>query len=283
MSGLDKLLKQVQEKGEDQSVAKSGGGDYSPPEAGLTGARLVGYYEVGMHEFEFENKKKTQNEVHLVFELIGKKHPPRENDSGEKFPIRITLKMGLSLNEKAWFHKIFSKLRTDEKHFIELLGKPVLLNIVHKASKRDKDKVFAEIEKDSIRKPVIQVPEMVDGEATGNLIDQPFAVGAALSELKAFVWEFADAEMWDSIYIPGEYEERKDKDGKVTSPARSKNVLQLLIASALNFKGLPCYDYAASKLLGDGKVDKEGVDALDTAVGDVDNEADEEDAMPGVN
>lgn len=281
---LDKLLKQVQEKGVDQSKATAGGGDYTPPEKGVTGARLVGYYEVGQHEFEFEGKKKTQNEVQLVFELIGKKHPPRVLDNGEKIPVRMTVVTNLSQNEKAWFYKWFSALRTEETHFIQLLGKPLLLEVEHEQGKRDKDKVFARIKKDSIRKPIISVP-IVDenGEQTGDFEEKPFNVGPAITPLGGFVWDFADAESWDALYIPGEYEERKDKDGKVTHEARSKNVIQLKIASALNFKGLPCYDYAASKLVGDGKVTKEGVDALDKEVGDVDNTGpDEDDPMEGV-
>lgn len=276
---LDKLLKQVQEKGQDQSVATSGGGDYTPPEAGQTGARIVSYYEIGKHESEFEGKKKTQDEVVIVFELIGKKHPPKELDGGVKVPVRLSLTLNLSTNEKAAYFKMFSRLRTDEKHFVQLLGKPVLLNVVHvERGAEGKKKTYANIDKETIRKPIIQVPEMEDGEPTGNLLEQVFPVGAALTELKAFVWDFADAEMWDSIFIEGEYPERKDEKGKVIAEAKSKNAIQLKIASALNFKGLPCYDYAASKLVG-GTVTKEGVDALDEAVGDVDN-AKSDDAPP---
>ena len=278
---LDKLLKQVQEKGQDQSVASAGGGDYTPPEAGQTGARIVAYYEVGQHESEFEGKKKTNNEVIIVFELIGKKHPPKELDGGVKLPVRLSLRMNLSTNEKAAYFKMFSRLRTDEKHFVQLLGKPVLLNVVHKErGEGERKRVYANIDKDSVRKPIIQVPEVEDGEPTGNLLEQVLPVGPALTELKAFVWDFADAEMWDSIYIEGEYPERKDeKTGKVIAEARSKNTIQLEIAKALNFKGLPCYDYAASKLVG-GTVTKEGVDALDEAVGDVDNAQGDEDDKP---
>lgn len=281
---LDKLLNKIATQGQDQTVAQSGGGDYTPPSKGVTGARLVGYYEVGQHEFEFEGKKKTQNEVQLVFELIGPKHPPREVD-GKKIPVRITVTTNLSLNEKAWFFKWFSALRTEEKQFVQLLGKPLLLEIVHdEKEKNGKKTVYANVKKDSIRKPVVMVPS--DPTDIGSeLVERDYPVGPALSELKLFYWEFSDADMWDSIYIEGEYAERKDeKTGKVISPARSKNVIQQKIASALNFKGLPVYDYAASKLSG-GSVTREGVEALDDAVGDVDNGEppfDVDDPMGGV-
>ena len=283
---LDKLLNKVATQGKDQSVASAGGGDYTPPEAGQTGARIVAYYEVGQFESEYEGKKKTNDEVIIIFELVGKKHPPKELDGGVKVPVRISLRLNLSTNEKAAYFKMFSRLRTEEKHFVQLLGSAVLLNVVHKErGEGDKKRVYANIDKDTVRKPIIQVPEMEDGEPTGNLLEQVFPVGAAISELKAFVWDFADADMWDSIYIEGEYPVRKDeKTGKVIAEAKSKNAIQLEIARSLNFKGLPCYDYAASKLVG-GTVTREGVDALDAVVGDVANDKptfDEDDPMKGV-
>lgn len=257
---LDNLLKQVADKGPDQSVAQRGGGDYTPPAAGLTGARLVGYHEVGIHEFEYEGKKKTQNEVQLVYELIGPKHPPREVN-GEKHPVRLSLTLNCSSNEKAAFFKIFSRVRTEEKHFAQLLGKPVILKVVHTKRNEGKpnERTYANIEKDSINKPFVQTLD-----DSGDVVDKPLEVGAALTPLSAFVWDFATPEMWDSIFIEGEYEERKDeKTGEVIAPAKSKNVIQEKIMSAINFKGLPCYDYAV------GKVSKEGTEALDAVVGDV--------------
>lgn len=268
---LDALLNKVATQGKDQSVASGGSFDYTPPAAGVTTARIVGYYEQGKHEFEFEGKKKTQDEVAIVFELTGKQHPHIETDNGP-VPVRMTLNIGLSTNEKAHYFKIFSRLRTEERHFVQLLGHGVLLEVVHKKGKNDPNKTFAEIDKASIRKPVMPVPQLVDGIPTGEFVDTVIPVPQQITPLGAFVWDFADAEMWDSIFIEGEYPERKDeKTGKVVAEARSKNRIQLKIASALNFKGLPCYDYAAAKLSGSTTVTKEGVDALDAVVGDVAN------------
>jgi len=258
---INDLIKKVQTKGADQSVATTGGGDYTPPTAGVTGARLVGYYEVGQHAGEYQGKPKVNNTVKLVYELIGSKHPPRETDGGEKIPVRLTLTLNLSTNEKAGYYKIFSRLRDeDTKHMVQLLGKPVMLTVVHKERGEGQNKrVYANIDKDSIKKPIIQ---QLDPE-TQDVVEVPFNVGPALSELKAFVWDFADAEMWDSIFIEGMWEERKDDKGVVTSPARSKNVLQEEISRALNFKALPCYEYAAKKITKDDSA------ALDESIGDV--------------
>lgn len=279
---LDKLLNKVASQGQDQTQAQTFEGG-QPIAAGLTGARLVGYFEVGQHESTYKGETKTQNEVQLVFELIGNKHPPKDIN-GEKVPVRITATTNLSLNEKAWFYKWFSALRVDEKHFVQLLGKPLLLEIEHEEKIKDGQKrVYANIKKESLRKAIISVPS--DPNDIGSeLVEKPYPVGPALTELKAFVWEFSDPEMWDSIFIPGEYPERKDeKTGKVIRPAEPKNRLQLKIASALNFKGLPVYDYAAAKLAGNESVTKEGVEALDDAVGDVSNAAqDADDPMAGI-
>lgn len=259
---INALINKVKAQGQDQSAAQKGGGDYAPAAAGTTGARLVGYYEVGQHAGEWQGTPKVNNLVKLVFELIGSKHPVRETEGGEKIPARLTVTYNLSMNTKAGYYKLFSRVRTEEKHMVELLGKAFLVNVVHvERGEGDNKRVYANIEKDSIRKPVIQ---QVDPES-GDISDQPFKVGPAVSDLKAFVWDFATPEMWDSIYIPGEWEERKDDSGKVVAPARSKNVLQEEIASALNFKGLPIYDYAAKKLT------REDAEALDAALGDVEN------------
>jgi hypothetical protein len=47
------------------------------------------------------------------------------------------------------------------------------------------------------------------------------------------------------LFIEGEYPERKDDKGNVTSPARSKNVFQNAIKNAVNFKGSPIYTLLA--------------------------------------
>ena len=263
---INALINKVKTQGPDQTQATGGGGDYTPPPAGPTGARLVGYYEVGQHASEYQGQPKVTNEVQLVFELIGAKHPVRETDSGEKIPTRLTLTLNLSTNEKAWYYKIFQKIRTEETHMVQMLGKPVMLNVVHReAGEGAKKRTYANIDRESIRKPVIQQIN----EETGDVEEKPFNVGPAVSELKAFGWDFATPEMWDAVYIPGQYEERKDDKGNVVAPAKSKNVIQEKIASALNFKGLPCYDYAAKRIT------KDDAAALDEAMGDVDNAKDE--------
>jgi hypothetical protein len=45
--------------------------------------------------------------------------------------------------------------------------------------------------------------------------------------------------MWDTLFIDGEYPERKNDKGEVTAPAKSRNQFQLKIAAAKNYKGSP--------------------------------------------
>jgi len=72
-------------------------------------------------------------------------------------------------------------------------------------------------------------------------------VAEPLTELKCFLWENPDAEQWASLYIEGEYAERRDDTGRIVRPARSKNVIQDKIKAALNWPGSPM-----QRLLEDG-------------------------------
>lgn len=238
MANLNALLDKVATQGKDMTQAEAGGG-YTLAEAGPARLRFVGYYELGKVEEMFKGAKKTPTKVDLVFELSGPKHQPRDTDGG-KVPLRIVVQENLHLNEKAHFFKMFAAMNAAHgntaKHIVQLLGKEFLGTIVHRESK---GKTYANIERGSIRKAV-RLDE--DDQEVAIKVDPP------LSELKAFVWDFADPEMWDSIRIDGMYEERKDKDGKVTEPARSKNVIQERIMKSINFKACPIYDYAIGKV-----------------------------------
>lgn len=114
-------------------------------------------------------------------------------------------------------------------HLIELLGMPFLVEVFHIRSS-DRTNVYAN-------------PKGPNGYIKGTTVQDPFSgksvvieVAPAITELRAFVWKLANKAVWDSIYIPGEYAERKDdKTGEVISKARSKNVLQEKIMSAKNW------------------------------------------------
>ena len=245
-------------KGPDMTQAQTGGGDYELPAEGFVRLRFVGYFETGKRESEWQGKKKVNDTAELVFELSGPKHPPREGEGGVKYPHRVTERVKLSLNEKSNFFKLFTAMNWGGKatHIAELLGNDYVGRIEHNKKKIDgKDFTFVNLR--DVRKPFATNPDTGD--------EYRISVDAPITELKLFLWDFATPEMWDSIFIEGQYDERKNDKGEVTSPARSKNVLQEKIMKALNWKACPIYDYATKT------VTKEDAAALDAAVGEVED------------
>ena len=255
-------------KGPDMTQAQAGGGDFELPAEGFVRLRFVGYFETGKKESTWQGKKRINDGAELVFELSGPKHQPREVD-GTKYPMRVTERVKLSLNEKSNFFKLFTAMNWEKKatHIAELLGSEYVGTIKHNKKTID-GKEFTFVNVNDIRRPFSVNPETGD--------EYRLEVDAPLTELKLFLWDFATPEMWDSIFIEGEYEERKNDKGEVTSPARSKNVIQEKIMKALNWKASPIYDYAM------GKITSADAAALDDAVGDVDEAGPDGDDLAGI-
>jgi hypothetical protein len=239
-AAIDKAVSE----GADQTQAKTGGGGIELPAEGPCNLRLVAYIELGKHERNGFNggPKKKQDMVTMTFELSGKNHPPVETDNGV-FPQRITITENHSLNEKARFFKLFQLLnyKGTVKHAAALLGEAFRGRVVHEAWVSDPTKKSAKLfDKKTgsytISPPRVEVTDE-DGQPTGEY--REIKVAPAISEQRCFLWNYADMEQWASLFIDGEYEERKDATGKVVAPAASKNKFQLQITSALNYKGSP--------------------------------------------
>lgn len=240
--------------------ATKGGGERRVPEAGLTRLRFISYIELGKHHDE--KYKKDKEEVVLQFELSGPKHPVLELDDGRKVPFVITIRESKSLNEKANFYKLFRRMNYtgEHTHFAEMLGKEFLGTVVH-SKKEGSDVVYANLRDDggyTIRPPFVEDPET--GES------RKIEVSAPLSAQRCLLFDYADKEQWDSIFIDGAYDEEKDKDGNVTKAARSKNVYQTRIREAKNFQGssvekLLFEDTGGDKLeLGEGEIPERSED-----------------------
>lgn len=212
---------------------KGGGGNYVPPAEGLVRLRFVAYVELGKHEEEFKGEKKIKDKVQLGFEASGPRHPPSEDGT----PIRFTIIENYSLNEKAHFYKLFKRMNHEgtATHMAQLLGQDYLANVVHKTvGEGDSKRTYANLRDDAgytIRAPYVDDPE--SGERRRVTVDE------AKTPIKCFLWNYASKEMWDSIFIDGMYDEVKDDDGKVIRPAKSKNVLQERIKTAINWQGSP--------------------------------------------
>lgn len=212
-------------------AVKGGGGTYTPPPEGIARARFVGYYELGEQLIQVPGKPdQWKPGVRLVFELSGGKYAPKVTDSGP-VPIRISIDVSYSLNEKAWFYKIFKQMNWagKAKHIAELLGSAYLVTIHHKKDDQGKVKYA------TLKGPAgysIAPPQQYDA-LTETTTDIP--VDPPITKLGLFLWDYATKEMWDSIFIDGEYEEGK-----------SKNVIQNEIKKAKNFIGSPIHSLLVS-------------------------------------
>jgi hypothetical protein len=235
---LQRAIEEAAATGPDMTQAKAGGGDFTPPAAGPVRLRLVSYIELGVHEEEWEGKKRDREKVALQFELSGPKHPPREFE-GRKIPDVITITMSMSLSEKAAFFKLFARLNHtgQYKHFAQLLGKPFLGTIFHnEKGEGEKKKTYANLKNAdgyTIRPPFVE--DFDTGES------RPVAVDEPLTALKCFIWNAGAGlkEMWDSLFIDGRHDDKKDDTGKVIQEGKSKNYWQNTIRSAKNFAGSP--------------------------------------------
>jgi hypothetical protein len=211
----------------DMNVAqKGGGGAYTPPPEGVARARFVGYYELGDQTIKIPGKPDVVKPgVRLVFELSGGKYAPKVTDNGP-IPLRISIDVSYSLNEKAWFYKIFKQMNWagKAKHIAELLGEAYLVTIYHIKDAEGKVKYA------SLKGPAgynIQPPQQYDAISETTT---PIPVDPPITKLGLFLWGYPSKEMWDSIYIDGAYD-----DGK------SKNVIQNEIKAAVNFQGSPIH------------------------------------------
>jgi hypothetical protein len=248
----------------------SGGGERTIAAAGPTRLRFIGYIEVGKHEKTVKGNTKLQDQVHLIFELSGKNHPLIEGADGKKYPQRIVVKENKSLNEKANFFKLFQRMNYSGKatHMAQLLGDAFLGTVSHYTFKGNDGKDVTIPQLRSQGAYDITPPRLLDPATEEYVtvnVDLPYG------SKQVFFWNTASKEQWDSIFVDGEYEERKNDKGEVTAPAKSKNILQNLIKSAQNFKGSP----VEAMLVGNGV----SLDIPSSAVGD-DEEPPEMDETP---
>jgi hypothetical protein len=233
-------------EGADQTKSQAGGGtDITPAAEGPCLMRFIGYVELGKQKGTFKGAPTVKEKVRLIFELTGKRHQPVELPNGDKLPYRVTVEENYSLNEKASFFKIFQRMnyRQDAQHIVQLLGEGFKGEIHHRkwVGKDGKERIDV-----TLKGPggyTIAPPRKEDEDSETGYVD--VAVPPALSDIRCFLWEQADLNQWASLFIEGEYPERKDDKGNVTAPARSKNVFQNTIKNAVNFKGSPIYTLLA--------------------------------------
>lgn len=258
---LKKTLAHIAKTGPNmQEAQKGGGGDYEPPVEGACLLRFVGYVEIGKQESNWKGQVKVKDKVQLVFEVHGKNYPVKELDDGTKVVHRIKITETLSLSEKANFFKLFRAMsngRSDITHMAQMLGEPFRGRIYH--NKTEDGRVFARLRNDA---GYSIAPPYVEDAETGE--SRKVKVPEAISPLRLFVWDAASKEMWDSLFIDGEYEEGK-----------TKNVFQEAITKAKNFPGSPIYAILQGVY---GDDDEDGTNEVEGADGG--EEYEEEEAPP---
>jgi len=234
------------EYGIDMTKAQTGGGERPLPAAGPCRLRFVGYVETGKHEKMVMGKNKVQEAAILLFEVSGPKHPPIVNQDGSTRPHIMYVDMPFSRNEKANIMKLFTRMNYagKAKHIVGLLGEAFKGVIYHRTYKRaDGSEGKAAELKSKETGYTIEAPRTEDPE-TGDIIT--LQVMKAVTPIKCFVWEKPSMAQWKSIFVDGEWEERKGDDGKVLKAAASKNIYQAAIKKALNFEGSPTQQLLAA-------------------------------------
>ena len=224
-------------EGADQTKSVVGGGDYTPPAAGPALVRLVGYVELGKQKGKFKGAEVIKEKVQLIFELVGKRHAVEEGQQ----PHRVTVEESYSLNEKANFFKLFQRLnyKQEAQHIVQLLGEGFKAELIHDKWTGTDGKERTDVTFKGPGGYTLSPPRKEDEDSETGWVD--VAVPPAKSALRCFLWQQADLNQWASLFIEGEYPERKNDKGEVTAKARSKNVFQERIKRAVNFQGSPIH------------------------------------------
>ena len=247
---FSQIADEVASQQADANVAKAGG-SYTPPPKGLARLRLVGYIELGQHVKKITGKPdKKEDQAWLIFELSGKGYEPKELEDGTKIPMRLTVKLNKSLNEKATYYKLFKRMNYEQKatNFIQLLGQPFLGNVGHfeiPAKEAGGQPTIIANFRDDAGNLTIRPPRIEAMDETGDVVVKPLPVAAAISEQRCLVWNAKPehlGKMWASLYIP----EAEASEGDEGKEQRSRNVYQNTIKSALNFEGSPIHQYLQS-------------------------------------
>lgn len=230
LSKIKALAAAEEATGKDLNVQQSGG-DYTPPAEGVVRLRFVSYVELGVHTSRSAMYgDKTKARARFGFELSGPKHPPKDID-GKKYPHLVFFEEPIGTGAKNNYSKLFKAMVKDypaAKNFVALLGEAFRGKVSHRKYKvGDQERVSAELKTKETGYSITGT--LYEDEESGEV--KRVKVDAPLTALQAFLWDHADVEQWDSIYVGGQYD-----DGG------SKNKLQEKIKTAENFIGSAIYD-----------------------------------------
>lgn len=247
---LNAIINQAAVESVDLTEASTGGGGaYEPPAAGIAVAVLVGYLELGRRlKKGYKGAKDSKpRQAKWIFELHGKDRVTVDEE-GRKHIKRITVKTwlpepGKQPNDKSGFYKLFAALNYDKDPAVkipaQLLGRHFKVKVVHtELDGQDGKFIYANIggaqEGFNITAPRIDLTDD-DGMPTGEFRQIPCP--ERITDIKCFLWDYANKAMWDELFIEGEFPAVEAKDGKPAREARTKNVIQQEIRTALDWEG----------------------------------------------
>lgn len=276
---LDAIVEQAAHESVDMSEASKGGGGATPPSAGTCIATLVGYIEKGTRikkGYKGAADKKVRKATWII-ELAGGSNPhtKTEGDNPVTIAKRININTwlpaaGKAPNAKSGFYKVFSAFNADKSAKIpaQCLGRHVKVIVSVEEFTNEAGEVikYGSVgnAQDGFRISPAQIDLTDDaGMPTGQvkLIPAP----PVISSIRCFLWDYANQGMWDSLFIEGEYEAVEAKDGQAARPAKSKNVIQEEIKTALDWVGSPMYNI----LTAGGELDVDGLGEETASTGGV--------------
>lgn len=223
----------------DMTEVKTGGGGRGLLPKGTAIVRLSTYIEFGKHIKEWQGQKKPATpQFKLGFCIVGGGGVNKEG-KGEKyvreegnFPFIGTYDVAMSQHQKSKAVKYFKALNSageQATHFVQKVAEQCLyaLPIGVEKDKNGNDRNTYDFANLSVAVNPQTYEPYTDA-------DMP-----KLEEkhIQVFLWDRPTKEMWDSIYIEGEWEAQKDNSGNVTKPAKSKNFLQEKCLQAVDFEG----------------------------------------------
>lgn len=241
---IAKYAAQAAELEDQTEVVQNDFPDRRTTPAGKSVARLISYVEFGLQKQKpFQGKEKPDaDNVRVVFELLSSHNLTEFEADGVKKNIadRHSLVIKKSLGTKAAYRQLFDKMRYGRdsiKHMAQMIGEPFIITTVHnkvEATKDKAEKTYANMRDKQAW--LIEAPFVVD-PLSNKSTDISSSVPPAITDYQLFLWDLANKEMWDSLFIDGTTE-IKDAEGKVTG-TRSKNWMQEQLLQATNFSGSP--------------------------------------------
>lgn len=224
----------------DMTETKTGGGGRGLLPTGTAIVRLSTYIEFGKHVETFAGQAKPATlQFKLGFRIVGGGGKNKEG-KGEKYVqadgnlpyISDFFNTAMSQHEKSTAVKYFNALnRVGNKatHFVQKVAEQCLYTVpISVVSKNGKE--YNAIDFSNLQPALNAEFEEYANTDMPQLKDE---------HIQVFLWDSPTKEMWDSIYIEGQWDAKKDDSGKVTQPAKSKNFLQEKCLSAVDFEGSP--------------------------------------------